>query len=125
MRGCERDGLSVGGSRRPATGCVPARILEAKYNTVVGNDIEAGRNGLLIYGATGNMVANNMCGGRKSCVSELISNRGHDPMGNYDNQLENNRREPGPGIGTAAVQGHDFHRWARAHKIDMLPDQAR
>ena len=46
-------------------------------------------------------------------------------MGNYDNRLENNRPEPGPDIGTAAVQGDDLHRWARAHKIDMLPDQAR
>ena len=80
MRGCERDGLSVGGL---TTGhwMRPGTDSEAKYNTVVGNDIEAGRNGLLIYGATGNMVANNVCGGRQSCVSELVSDRGHASHG--------------------------------------------
>jgi len=124
MKGCERDGISVGGL---TTGhwMRPGTDSEAKYNTVVGNDIEAGRNGLLIYGATGNKVANNLCGGRQSCVSQLISNRGHDPMGNYDNQLENNQPEPGPGIGTASIQGDDLYHWAKSHKIDMLPDQAR
>jgi Right handed beta helix region len=123
MKGCERDGLSVGGL---TTGkwMRPGTDSEAKFNTVVGNDIEAGRNGLLIFGATGNMVANNRCGGRQSCVSEMVSDRGHTPMGNYDNRLENNRPDPAPDVGTSAVQGDDPHRWARAHKIDMLPDQA-
>jgi serralysin len=124
MRGCQRDGLSVGG-RTTGKWMRPGADSEAKYNTVVGNDIEAGRNGLLIYGATGNRVANNRCGGRQRCVSEMDSNHGHAPMGNYDNLLENNRPDPGPDVGTAAVQGDEPHRWARAHKIDMLPDQAR
>ena len=48
----------------------PGTDLEAKYNTVINNDIESGRNGLLIYGATGNMVANNMCAaGKAACPS--------------------------------------------------------
>jgi hypothetical protein len=124
LRGCERDGLSVGGLTTP-NWMRPGTDAEAKYNTVVGNDIEAGRNALLLYGATGNMVANNLCGGRKSCVSELTSARWHEPMGNHDNQLENNHPEPGPGVGASAVQGDEMNRWAKAHKIDMLSDQAQ
>ena len=47
-------------------------------------------------------------------MSELISDLGHAPMGNPGNRLENNRTEPGPDVGTAAVQGGDMHRWAKA-----------
>jgi parallel beta-helix repeat protein len=113
LRGCERDGLSVGGL---TTGhwMRPGTDSEAKYNTVINNDIESGRNGLLIYGATGNVVANNVCAGRQSCVSELVSNLGHAPIGNSGNRLENNRMEPGPDVGAAAAQGGEMNRWAKA-----------
>jgi hypothetical protein len=124
MKGCERDGISVGGL---TTGhwMRPGTDSEAKYNTVVGNDVEAGKAGLLIYGATGNLVANNLCAGRLGCVSQRVSNRGHAPMDNHDNRLENNQVEPGPDIGTAALQGGALARWVQTHKSDVLRSEAR
>lgn len=124
MKGCERDGISVGGL---TTGrwMRPGTDSEAKYNTVVGNDVEAGRVGLLIYGATGNKVAYNLCAGRRACLNERVSNRGHEPMYNHDNRLEGNEREPAPGIGTAAVQGGALARWADLHRTDVLPAASR
>jgi hypothetical protein len=95
MRGCERDGMTVGGMSvgwmRPGTNS------EAKNNTVVGNDIQAGKYGLLIFGATGNVVKDNVCDGKRGCIAELDSNTankpgGHEPWGNHDNRVSDNWR---------------------------------
>jgi len=96
MRGCQRDGMTVGGMS--AGWMRPGTDSEAKNNTVVGNDIQAGKYGLLIFGATGNTVQNNVCEGKRGCIAELVSNTadkpgGHEPWGNYDNRVSDNRRE--------------------------------
>jgi len=96
MRGCERDGMTVGGMS--AGWMRPGTDSEAKNNTVVGNDIQADKYGLLIFGATGNTVRDNVCEGKRGCVAELVSNTankpgGHESWGNHDNQVSDNRRE--------------------------------
>jgi nitrous oxidase accessory protein NosD len=95
MRGCERDGMTVGGMSvgwmRPGTNS------EARNNTVVKNDIQAGKYGLVIFGATGNVVKDNVCDGKMGCIAELASSTarlpgGHELWGNHDNRISNNWR---------------------------------
>jgi parallel beta-helix repeat protein len=94
MRGCERDGMTVGGMS--AGWMRPGTDSEAKNNTVVGNDIQAAKYGLVIFGATGNTVEGNVCDGKKGCIAELASDTsnkpgGHEAWANRDNRVSNNK----------------------------------